>query len=131
MSTSDTDLDLELHFLPAWAKKAPDQNRYEHFKGEVDRPQRETGPRRDRGRGGPQRQDRPPRGAGRPRGEHRRGHAAGRGEVRGSCGQGGREVGLHARRRRQEPEALATAVVAAGRQDRNVITPTDRPPPLP
>lgn len=60
MSTSDTDLDLELHFLPAWAKKAPEQNRYEHFAGETERPQRRDGrgPRRDRP---PQRQDRPPR----------------------------------------------------------------------
>ena len=61
MSTSDTDFDLELHFLPAWAKKAPEQNRYEHFAGEADRPSRPRGPHRDRG---PQRQDRPPRHAG-------------------------------------------------------------------
>ena len=54
MSTSETDFDLELHFLPAWAKKAPEQNRYEHYAGEVERPQRDRGPRRDR----PQRQDR-------------------------------------------------------------------------
>lgn len=51
MSTAaDTDFDLELHFLPAWAKKAPDQNRYEHFAGETRRPERDDrGPRRDRG----------------------------------------------------------------------------------
>jgi len=48
-SSPDTDFDLELHFLPAWAKKAPDQNRYEHFAGETPRPERERGPRRDQG----------------------------------------------------------------------------------
>jgi hypothetical protein len=72
MSTSDTDFDLELHFLPAWAKKAPEQNRYEHFAGEAERPSRPRGPHRDRG---PQRQDRPPRQAGgrRPDGGRRAG----------------------------------------------------------
>ena len=52
MSTSpDTDFDLELHFLPAWAKKAPDENRYQDYAGETARPERdrERGPRRDRG----------------------------------------------------------------------------------
>src|SRR5688572_8203310 len=72
MSTSDTDFDLELHFLPAWAKKAPEQNRYEHFAGEAERPSRPRGPHRDRG---PQRQDRPPRHTGgkRPDGGRRTG----------------------------------------------------------
>jgi hypothetical protein len=38
MSNSpDTDFDLELHFLPAWAQKAPDQNRYAKYTGD-DRP---------------------------------------------------------------------------------------------
>src|SRR5688572_18017383 len=57
MSTTETDLDLELHFLPAWAKKAPEQNRYEHFAGEAERGPRDRDFRRDRG---PQRRDRPP-----------------------------------------------------------------------
>jgi hypothetical protein len=48
-SSPDTDFDLELHFLPAWAKKDPEQNRYEHFAGESPRPERERGPRRDQG----------------------------------------------------------------------------------
>lgn len=56
MSTStDTDFDLELHFLPAWAKKAPDEKRYEHYAGERPRPERDRAPRRDRG---PRRDDR-------------------------------------------------------------------------
>jgi hypothetical protein len=85
MSTSpETDFDLELHFLPAWAKKAPSENRYEHFTGEGERPDRGRGPRgergrrrddqsrrprenRDQGRGGPTRG-----GAGRPRRDDQR-----------------------------------------------------------
>jgi hypothetical protein len=51
MSTSpETDFDLELHFLPAWAKKAPSENRYEHFTGEGERPDRGRGPRGEKGR---------------------------------------------------------------------------------
>jgi hypothetical protein len=49
MSASDTDFDLELHFLPAWAKKGPDENRYKHFAGETPRPERERRPGRERG----------------------------------------------------------------------------------
>src|SRR5258705_101516 len=59
MSTSpETDFDLELHFLPAWAKKAPSENRYEHFAGEGERPERGRGPRGERGR---RREDQPRR----------------------------------------------------------------------
>ena len=50
--SSDVDLDLELHFLPAWAQKPPQENKYEHFAGE-------TGPSKDRDR------DRRPRQPGR------------------------------------------------------------------
>jgi hypothetical protein len=76
MSTSpDADFDLELHFLPAWAKKAPEQNRYEHFAGESERPQRGHGPRREgrpaRSMGGPQARH----GGDRPRGQQRGGPA--------------------------------------------------------
>lgn len=72
MSTSsDTDFDLELHFLPAWAKKAPEQNRYENFAGEAERPQRGRGPRREGGRDGGPRRDRPQTGGRPPRGEGR------------------------------------------------------------
>jgi hypothetical protein len=53
MSNSpDTDFDLELHFLPAWAQKAPDQNRYAKYTGD-DRPADDR--QRDR-------RERPPRG---------------------------------------------------------------------
>jgi len=76
MSASpETDFDLELHFLPAWAKEAPDEKRYQHFAGEAPREERPRGPRRDRGprreyRSGGPRPDRdrirggPPRGGG-------------------------------------------------------------------
>ncbi|MCI0747861.1 MAG: hypothetical protein L0Y58_20835 [Verrucomicrobia subdivision 3 bacterium] len=48
MNTSpEADFDLELHFLPAWAKKAPEQNRYENYAGEPERFERMRGPRRD------------------------------------------------------------------------------------
>ncbi len=47
----DTDFDLELHFLPAWAQKAPEQNRYAKYTGD-DRPAEDR--KRDR-------RDRPPR----------------------------------------------------------------------
>src|SRR6267142_3543506 len=59
MSTSpETDFDLELHFLPAWAKKAPSEDRYEHFTGEGERPDRSRGPRGEKGR---RREDQPRR----------------------------------------------------------------------
>ena len=42
MSTpSENEMDLELHFLPAWAKQSPDVNRYANHQGEsADRPRR-------------------------------------------------------------------------------------------
>jgi hypothetical protein len=36
--TQDSVFDLEQHFLPAWAKKAPDENRYADYEGERERP---------------------------------------------------------------------------------------------
>jgi hypothetical protein len=52
MSTSsDEDFSLELHFLPAWAKEPPQQNRYAKYEGPRERP----GDRRE------ERRDRPPR----------------------------------------------------------------------
>ena len=50
-------MDLELHFLPAWAKQSPEVNRYSKYEGGEERPARG---RDDRGRGG-DRRDRPPR----------------------------------------------------------------------
>lgn len=57
MSTSpeskspEAELDLDLHFLPAWAQKGPDTNRYEQYKGDEGSSPR-GGNFRDR-RGGP------------------------------------------------------------------------------
>jgi len=51
-NSSETEFDLELHFLPAWAKQPPQQNRYADFEGEGRRERRD-----DRG----DRRDRPPR----------------------------------------------------------------------
>jgi hypothetical protein len=105
MSTSpETDFDLDLHFLPAWAQKSADQNRYANFQGEParregrgDRRDRPPG-RRDQGGGvgagrGPapqgqqQRGPRPPFGQGRPggRGDDRRPGGGGRGDQRGGA----------------------------------------------
>ena len=49
--SAESELDLDLHFLPAWAQKAPDANRYEQYKGDEGSSQR-GGNFRDR-RGGP------------------------------------------------------------------------------
>src|SRR5881409_1095433 len=52
MSNSpETDFDLDLHFLPAWAQKSADPNRYAKYVGESapdDRKERERGDRRPR-----------------------------------------------------------------------------------
>lgn len=61
MSTSpEADYNLELHFLPAWAKESPQTNRYENFQAP---PERRGDRRDDRRPGGPrgERRDRPPR----------------------------------------------------------------------
>ncbi len=92
MSTpSENEMDLELHFLPAWAKQAPDVNRYANFKGESeDRPRRDSfggrgGPGGGGERRGPRRDGPPPRrdgGAPRPGGP-----------VAGGARPGGRSFG--------------------------------------
>src|SRR4051794_15749482 len=51
-------LDLDLHFLPAWAQK-PTENQYAKYEGREERPERGRGDRRER---------RPDRGGGRPQG---------------------------------------------------------------
>src|SRR6185436_9126684 len=53
-TTPESDLDLELHFLPAWAKESPSANRFENYRGGG--PARET----DRGDRKFNRRDRPP-----------------------------------------------------------------------
>ena len=57
-NTPEFELDLDLHFLPAWAQQSPNVNRYAKFEGEPDR-----GPRR----GGDRFEQRGPRGPGGPR----------------------------------------------------------------
>ena len=39
-SSTETEIDLELHFLPAWAQAAPDANRYARHAGDDGRPDR-------------------------------------------------------------------------------------------
>ena len=57
-NSTETDLDLDLHFLPAWAQKAAEPNRYANFAGEsaADSRRQDRGERRpqQRGRSGPQ-----------------------------------------------------------------------------
>jgi hypothetical protein len=57
---SDTPLELDLKFLPAWLKETPAPNRYADFVGEE--PRRERDDRRGPGRGAPGRGPRPPQG---------------------------------------------------------------------
>src|SRR5438093_266414 len=56
--SQEADLDLELHFLPAWAQKPPQENRYAEFRGEAPR---EGDRDRRRGPPGRRRDDRPRR----------------------------------------------------------------------
>src|ERR1043166_5129415 len=64
-TTPESDFDLDLHFLPAWAKSPADQNQYAQYVGRPerldDRSSRGDRPRRrpEPSRGGPRR-DRPP-----------------------------------------------------------------------
>src|SRR5206468_1048566 len=92
-TTPESDLDLDLHFLPAWAKSPADQNRYSEYVGRPEREDRGDRPRRrDGGGGGPRgpRRDRPPGGGPRPQGARpdrgpggaRRGGPRGREEYR-------------------------------------------------
>ncbi len=63
--SSDADFDLELHFLPAWAQKPPQENRYADFAGEREREPDRRHDRRDRPPRRPDRdRQRPPRGPG-------------------------------------------------------------------
>ena len=96
MSTSpETDFDLELHFLPAWAQKAPDQNRYASHQGESARDERKHGSR-DRRDQPPRRPSQPGRGPGGPsrppQGDRARGPQRDYGRHGGSDNQNRREV---------------------------------------
>lgn len=60
--SSDTDFDLELHFLPAWAQKPAQETRYADYGGPAEARVQEEGRDRRRGRGPrPQRRDDRPR----------------------------------------------------------------------
>jgi hypothetical protein len=80
-NSSETDFDLELHFLPAWAQKPPQENRYADYRGEPDR----EGPRERRGDRGPRERRRDEGGPRRPRpgGQDRDRFKAGKGPHRG------------------------------------------------
>lgn len=104
MSTKpEFEVDLDLHFLPAWAQQPATQNRYAKFEGHEDRPAR--GDRGDRG--GP--------GGNRGRSFDQRGGSGNRGERRGPGapggfgGGGGRPPGrgFQDRPRREEPRQPA------------------------
>lgn len=105
--SSDADFDLELHFLPAWAQKGPEENRYADFKGEPEREgfdRRGRGPR-DRNREGGR--NRPPR---RPEGAEARGPRPPQGQggqprFQGQGGRPPRRDGRGGRRDRQGPSA--------------------------
>ncbi|HUR46689.1 MAG TPA: hypothetical protein VMZ27_12500 [Candidatus Saccharimonadales bacterium] len=111
MSTSpDTDFDLDLQFLPSWAQKPADQNRYANYQGETerrdsrgDRPFR-PGQRRDQGGRGPGRPGQQPN-----RGP-RSGQGPGRPERRGEDRRRGGEMGGGGRRPEQGPLAPPVAL---------------------
>src|SRR5438067_3885589 len=70
-NSTETDLDLDLHFLPAWAQKSADPNRYANYAGESGGSER----RQDRGERRPQQRGRggPPAPKGRPQDRNRGG----------------------------------------------------------
>src|SRR5688572_16545123 len=100
---SEMGLDLDLHFLPAWAQKSATVNQYEQYTGREggrdDRGDRRGGPRRDFGNrpprreGGPRPQGRGPGGpggfGGGPGGQRPGFGARPQGDRRGPGGRGG------------------------------------------
>lgn len=82
-NTPEPDINLDLHFLPAWARQSSEINRYAHYEGR-DQPERRAG-RRRRFEGSPpqgvardrSREERGPRSGGRP-GDRRGGPLRGR-----------------------------------------------------
>lgn len=102
MSTSpESELDLDLQLLPAWARQASTVNRYAKYEGESadDRRGRRGGPFGPRGGDRPPRRDRPPgSGEGRP-------HGGDRGRPGGPPGRPGRppRYGPRGDDRRDEP----------------------------
>jgi len=110
MSTlSESELDLDLHFLPAWARQSPAENRYAKYEGEPEEDR--TRRRGERFGGRDQRRDRPPRrepGPGRP--PRREAYPAERAEGRGERDRGfqprpeGRRGGRREDRREEKRE---------------------------
>ncbi len=98
--SSELELDLDLHFLPAWAQRSSTENKYAKFEGGGD--ERE---RRDDRRGPPdQRRDRPPRrDPNRPRGPREGGErrAGGAPWQRHEGGYGGQRSGPRYEERRE------------------------------
>ncbi len=90
---SDSPLELDLKFLPAWLKEAPAPNRYADFAGEE--PRRDRDDRRGPGRGGPSRGPRPPQGdRGGPRRDDRGARSAPGGRPSGPGGRGAKPGGF-------------------------------------
>ncbi len=100
MSTSqDTEINLELAFLPAWAQQSPTVNRYANYQGGEDRRDRGDD-RRGRGDRGPRRDQRPPR-RDQPSGPGRDQNRSPRGDRRGPSRPGD---GPRGPRRQDQPE---------------------------
>ena len=121
-NTPENDLNLDLHFLPAWAQQSPDINRYANFtgnegSGDRGRPRRDWGNRPPGGGGGGggaggPRRDRGPRPQGQGQGPSR-GPGAGAGAAPGRSdrgadfrpGRGGPRPGPGFARRDEAPPA--------------------------
>ena len=97
--SSEFEIDLDLHFLPAWAQRPPAENKYSRYEGGEEG----RGPRGDRSAGRDQRHDRPPR-----RDQNREGPTRMRGPegATGPRREGGRSSQRFERREeRREPPA--------------------------
>ncbi|MBI3191893.1 MAG: hypothetical protein HYZ36_04435, partial [Pedosphaera parvula] len=119
-TTPDSDLNLDLHFLPAWAKQSPEVNRYAKFEGEADRPGRYRDERSRRpDRGGPRERTGGPR----PGGPRAGGPDRGSGRFPDQ-GRGGRRFDRDAGRgrggERPEPPPLPDLDVAFIPEERGV-----------
>ena len=89
---SDTPLDFDLKFLPAWLKETPAPNRYADFAGEE--PRRDRDNRGGPGRGGPSRGPRPPQGDRGPRRDDRDKRSGPGGRPSGPGGRGPKPGGF-------------------------------------
>ena len=109
-----TELDLELEFLPAWAKEDSNKKKYDHIRGDEEaRPRRGKGPRRDFGNRGDRGDQRGPRRPGPRDGDRNRDRNRGeggrdqrRGGGRDQRGRQGQGRGRRDDRRDRKPEQL-------------------------